>query len=175
MVQAEAIAGAVDLGQAPKSLASVATQTMYVLVVDDDPRICRLLTRFLSAEGYVVESASNGQAMRQAMSARVFDLVILDLRLPGGEDGLSLAQQLRSQSNIPLIMLTGRSDSVDKVVGLEVGADDYVTKPFDRRELLARIRSVLRRTTPWSSGLAPQRRPKLGRAICRLDPRSRTS
>ena len=130
---------------------SALAQSQYVLVVDDDPRVCRLLTRFLTAEGYAVTSASSGQAMRQAMDERAFDLVILDLRLPGGEDGLSLAQQLRSQSNIPLIMLTGRSESVDKVVGLEVGADDYVTKPFDRRELLARIRSLLRRAALTAS------------------------
>ena len=117
----------------------------HILVVDDDPRICRLLGRFLSAEGYVVESAPNGRQMRRALAASTFDLVILDLRLPGGEDGLTLARSLRAESDISLIMLTGRGQPVDKVVGLEVGADDYITKPFNRRELLARIRSVLRR------------------------------
>ena len=122
-------------------------QSQRVLVVDDDPRVCRLLSRFLSAEGYAVELASNGRTMTHLMNAKTIDLVILDLRLPGGEDGLSLARQLRAESDIPLIMLTGRSDSVDKIVGLEIGADDYVTKPFDRRELLARIRSVLRRSS----------------------------
>jgi len=146
----------VDFGRYPRTDVSVLAQSRCVLVVDDDPRICRLLTRFLTAEGYTAESASNGQAMKQAMRARPFDLVILDLRLPGGEDGLSLAQQLRSQSNIPLIILTGLSDNVDKVVGLEVGADDYVTKPFDRRELLARIRSLLRRAASRPDEATPR-------------------
>ena len=117
-----------------------------ILVVDDDPRICRLLNRFLTVEGYVVDSAPNGHVMLRALRSEPFDLVILDLRLPGGEDGLSLARRMRAETNAALIMLTGRSDAVDKVIGLELGADDYVTKPFDRRELLARIRSVLRRS-----------------------------
>jgi DNA-binding response OmpR family regulator len=118
-----------------------------VLIVDDDPRIRRLLTRLLSAEGYLVESAPNGNMMWRALRTKSFDLVILDLRLPGGKDGLTLARRLRAESDVALIMLTGRSEAVDKVIGLELGADDYVTKPFDRRELLARIRSVLRRST----------------------------
>ena len=125
---------------------SQAVESQRVLVVDDDPRICRLLTRFLTAEGFSVDSAPNGRAMWRALKARPFDLVILDLRLPGGEDGITLARRLRAESNVSLIILTGKSESVDKVVGLEVGADDYITKPFDRRELLARIRSVLRRS-----------------------------
>jgi len=118
-----------------------------ILVVDDDPRICRLLGRYLEREGYRVDSAANGQTMWRALKSKTYNLIILDLRLPGGEDGLSLARKLRSQTDLSLIMLTGRSDCADKIVGLEIGADDYVTKPFDRRELLARIRSVLRRST----------------------------
>ena len=117
-----------------------------MLVVDDDHRIRRLLHRLLTAEGYLVESASGGSGMRRVLGEKVVDLVILDLRLPGGEDGLTLAQSLRSTSDVSLIMLTGKGEPIDKVVGLEVGADDYVTKPFDRRELIARIRSVLRRS-----------------------------
>jgi len=117
-----------------------------ILIVDDDPRICRLLTRLLTAEGYLVESAPNGNVMWRALRNRPADLIILDLRLPAGEDGLVLARKLRAESDVSLIMLTGKADSVDKVIGLELGADDYVTKPFDRRELLARIRSVLRRS-----------------------------
>jgi two-component system, OmpR family, response regulator len=116
-----------------------------ILVVDDDARIRRLLHRLLSTEGYLVDSASGGTGMRRALGGQPFDLVILDLRLAGGEDGLSLAQGLRATSDVSLIMLTGKGEPVDKVVGLEVGADDYITKPFDRRELIARIRSVLRR------------------------------
>jgi len=116
-----------------------------ILVVDDDPRICRLLCRYLERESYRVDTANGSQAMWRALKSRSYNLIILDLRLPGGEDGLSLARKLRSQTDISLIMLTGRSNSADKIVGLEMGADDYITKPFDRRELLARIRSVLRR------------------------------
>jgi len=122
-----------------------------ILVVDDDPRICRLLGRYLEREGYRVDSAAGGQTMWRALKSKTYNLVILDLRLPDGEDGLSLARKLRSQTDLSLIMLTGRSDCADKIVGLEIGADDYVTKPFDRRELLARIRSVLRRSTVRAS------------------------
>jgi two-component system, OmpR family, response regulator len=122
------------------------SENQRILVVDDDARICRLLIRILTAEGYTVETVASGQAMGRTLLTRRFDLIILDLRLPGGEDGLTLARRLRAESDVPLIMLTGRSEQVDKVVGLEIGADDYVTKPFDRRELVARIRSVLRRS-----------------------------
>jgi two-component system, OmpR family, response regulator len=116
-----------------------------ILVVDDDPRICRLLRRYLEKESYRVDIANGSQAMWRSLKSKSYNLIILDLRLPGGEDGLSLARRLRTQTDISLIMLTGRSNSADKIVGLEMGADDYITKPFDRRELLARIRSVLRR------------------------------
>ncbi|MGI9498954.1 MAG: response regulator [Geminicoccaceae bacterium] len=121
-------------------------ERVHVLVVDDDPGICRLLTRFLSSEGFEVETVPSGRSMWQKLEARPCDLLILDLRLPSGEDGLDLARSIRQRSEIAIIMLTGRSDCVDKIVGLEVGADDYVTKPFEPRELLARIRSVLRRS-----------------------------
>lgn len=127
-----------------------------VLVVDDDPRIRRLLVRILSAEGFSVESAADGASMWHSLEIHPCDLVVMDLRLPGDEDGLSLARKLRAGSDVAMIMLTGRSDSVDKVVGLELGADDYVTKPFDPRELLARIRSVLRRSAPREAVTTPQ-------------------
>ncbi|MGH1482532.1 MAG: response regulator [Geminicoccales bacterium] len=123
-----------------------------VLVVDDDPWICRLLDRFLSGEGFEVETVTSGRAMWQKLESWPSDLLILDLRLPSGEDGLSLARAIREQSEIAIIMLTGRSDCVDKIVGLEVGADDYVTKPFEPRELLARIRSLLRRSAYRRTG-----------------------
>jgi len=116
----------------------------HILVVDDDPRICRLLSRYLSKEGYRVSTAANGDEMQRILDEEGIELLILDLGLPG-EDGLSIARRLRPQSNVGIIMLTGKSEAVDKVVGLEVGADDYITKPFDNRELLARVRSVLRR------------------------------
>ena len=115
-----------------------------ILVVDDDERICRLLNRYLEREGYRVSTAANAEEMRRRVSAGMPDLVILDLNLPDA-DGFTLARELRAQTEVGIIKLTGKSDSVARVVGLELGADDYVTKPFDERELLARVRSVLRR------------------------------
>ncbi len=125
-----------------------------ILIVDDDPRICHLLSKYLSREGYPVKTASDGADMHRHMAVEMPDLLILDLTLPDG-DGLSLAREMRAQSDIPIIMLTGKSDPIDKVVGLELGADDYVTKPFDNRELLARIRSVLRRASNNHSSATP--------------------
>jgi DNA-binding response OmpR family regulator len=117
-----------------------------ILIVDDDQRLRRLLSRFLLREGYQVCEAGNADEMRRTVTMRDVDLVVLDLMLPG-VDGLTLAKELRSTSDVPIIMLTGKGSTVDKVVGLEVGADDYVTKPFDERELLARVRTVLRRSS----------------------------
>ena len=127
-----------------------------ILVVDDDPRICRAVTRFLAREGYAVLEANDGSEMRQRLAAEPVDLVILDLMLPG-EDGLTLARELRSRSETAIIMLTAKTDTVDKVVGLELGADDYMTKPFDQRELLARVRTVLRRARQPSNAVANAR------------------
>lgn len=117
-----------------------------ILVVDDDPRLCRLVSRQLTREGYSVRTAGGGEDMRRMIAEACPDLVILDLMLPG-EDGFSLARELRAQSSVGIVMLTGKTDTIDKIVGLEIGADDYVTKPFDERELLARVRSVLRRVS----------------------------
>lgn len=117
-----------------------------MLIVDDDARICRLLSRYLEQEGYRVDTASDGAAMWEKLKKGRPDLIVLDLMLPG-VDGITLARELRAKTDIGIIILTGKNNPVDTVVGLEVGADDYVTKPFDNRELLARIRSVLRRLT----------------------------
>lgn len=116
-----------------------------ILVVDDDRRLCGFLTKFLSREGYATATAYDGHAMRRALANDTFSLVILDVTFPSGEDGVSLARGLKAQYDVPLIMLSGKSATIDKVVCLELGADDYVTKPFEPRELLARIRTVLRR------------------------------
>jgi DNA-binding response OmpR family regulator len=116
----------------------------HLLVVDDDERICRLLSRYLQREGFRVDTAGDGRAMWEVLKRGHPDLIILDLVLPG-VDGITLARELRAKTNIGIIMLTGKNEPVDTIVGLEVGADDYMTKPFDNRELLARIRSVLRR------------------------------
>lgn len=115
-----------------------------VLVVDDDPDIREMIDEYLTDEGYSVRQAANGAEMRERLAEKPVALVVLDLRLPG-EDGLALAAELRRTSDVGVIMLSGKDDLVDRVAGLEVGADDYVAKPFHLRELLARVRSVLRR------------------------------
>ena len=118
--------------------------TDRILVVDDDSEIRTLLQEYLSRHGYGVTAVPDGPAMQQVMEDARFDLVVLDLMLPG-EDGISLCRKLRQHSNLPLIMLTARSEQGDRIAGLETGADDYLAKPFNPRELLARIKSVLRR------------------------------
>jgi two-component system, OmpR family, response regulator len=115
-----------------------------LLVVDDDPDILELLGRYFSGHGFKVSRASDGAVMRTVLACEPIDLVLLDLGLPG-EDGLELIRYLRAHWSCAVIVITGRGDAVDRVVGLELGADDYVAKPFDLRELLARVRSVLRR------------------------------
>jgi DNA-binding response OmpR family regulator len=115
-----------------------------ILIVDDDERLRRTVSRYLRKQGYVVREAGTGEEMRKRLAAGVVDLVILDLMLPD-DDGLDLAREVRSQSEVGIIILTGKVETIDKIVGLEVGADDYLTKPFDHRELLARVRTILRR------------------------------
>jgi len=117
----------------------------HLLVVDDDREIRRLLEEYLTQSGYRVTTVGEGRAMRRALDEYRFDLVVLDLMLPG-EDGLSLCSGLRVHSNIPVLMLTARDSEIDRIVGLEMGADDYLAKPFSPRELLARIKSILRRS-----------------------------
>ena len=119
----------------------------HLLVVDDDAEIVALLERYFSARAFRVLTAADGAQMRRVLASEPVDLVLLDLGLPG-EDGLELTRFLREQWRGPVIIVSGRGDSVDRVVGLELGADDYVSKPFDLRELLARVRSVLRRAAP---------------------------
>ena len=123
----------------------------HILVVDDQREICDLVQDYLSNEGYRVSIACDGAAMRRVMAQSAVDLVILDLMLPG-EDGLTLARALRDLSDVGIIILTGRGDTVDRIIGLEMGADDYLPKPFHPRELLARVKSVLRRV----SGRTPE-------------------
>jgi len=120
----------------------------HLLVVDDDARIRQMLARYFEEEGYRVTTVGDGKAMREAMGRGAADLVLLDLMLGPGESGLDIARELRVRSDIPIIMLTGRDDVVDRIVGLEVGADDYIAKPFHLREVLARIKTVLRRRAP---------------------------
>jgi two-component system OmpR family response regulator len=118
----------------------------HILIVDDQPAICEMVQTYLQEEGFRVSAANNGEAMRRVMAQDQIDLVLLDLILPG-EDGLTLASNLRRTSNVGIIILTGRGETVDRIIGLEMGADDYLAKPFHLRELLARVKSVLRRAT----------------------------
>jgi len=116
----------------------------HILAVEDDEQVQELLSDYLNHEGFRVTIAATGAAMMAALAAEPADLILLDLRLPDG-DGLALVRQLRSESQLPVIILSGKVEEVDRIVGLELGADDYLTKPFNPRELLARIKAVLRR------------------------------
>ncbi|NML46200.1 response regulator [Ramlibacter sp. G-1-2-2] len=116
----------------------------HVLAVDDDADLRSVIAQYLSQNELRVTAVASGAEMDRAMEKEVFDCLLLDLKLPG-EDGLAIAHRLRGHSSIPILMVTGRSDEVDRVMGLELGADDYLTKPFSLRELLARIRALLRR------------------------------
>lgn len=118
-----------------------------ILIVDDDAALRETLDDFLAAEGYHTRQAANVMQARAAIDALAPDLILLDINMPGG-DGLTLAAEVRARTSLPIIILSGKGSMVDKVVGLEVGADDYVSKPFELRELLARIRAVLRRVKP---------------------------
>ena len=133
-------------------MASPTRDAAHILVVDDDQRIRHMLTRYFEQEGYRITAAADGASMRGQLNSSV-DVILLDVVMPG-EDGLTLAREIRTRSNVGIIMLTGRDDVLDRVVGLEVGADDYIAKPFHLREVLARVKSVLRRRGPAPAQLA---------------------
>ena len=118
--------------------------TPHILIIDDEPSICELVTEYLGDNDMRVTSRASGKDLFDVIDREAIDLVLLDLKLPG-EDGMQLARAVRERATIPIILLTGRKEEVDRVMGLELGADDYVTKPFSPRELLARVRAVLRR------------------------------
>ncbi len=128
----------------------------HILVVDDDQRISQLLSRYLLENGFRVTTANDAEIARAHMRGLAFDLVILDVMMPG-EDGLSLARSLKEISDIPICMLTARAETSDRIIGLEIGVDDYIAKPFEPRELLLRLQNILRRgravTSPGTSGL----------------------
>ena len=124
---------------------SVSEDHGHILVVDDDPQIRLLVARFLQRYGYQVTGAPDGRVMRDVLTHTAIDLIVLDLMLPG-RSGVELCRDVRVTSQVPIVMLTARSEESDRIMGLEGGADDYVTKPFSPRELLARIRAVLRRS-----------------------------
>jgi two-component system OmpR family response regulator len=141
----------------------------HILVVDDEEEILSLLTEFFRRHGHPVTAAASGAGMFAALESEAIDLVILDIMLPG-EDGFSLCRRLRASSKVPVIMLTAMGDHTDRIVGLELGADDYLVKPFDARELLARVKAVLRRVSERGAGPAStDTRPVLTFADWRLD------
>ena len=147
----------------------------HILIVDDDRRIREMLAEYLKEEGFQVRLAENGRQLRAAMAAGEVDLVLLDQVIPG-EDGLALLRELRRQSSVPVIMITGKGEMLDRIVGLEVGADDYIAKPFHLREVLARIRAVLRRCAPVQApgpSAADAGGGRLAFAGWTLDPRRR--
>jgi len=131
------------------------TTADHVLVVDDDLEIRNLLREYLEKNGYRVTTVADGQGMWAALEPERADIVVLDLMLPG-DDGLTLCRTLRARSEVPVIMLTARGEETDRIVGLEMGADDYLAKPFNPRELLARIKSVLRRSRALPDNLQPE-------------------
>ncbi|MBN8999856.1 MAG: response regulator, partial [Rhizobiales bacterium] len=137
----------------------------HILVVDDDPRIRQMLVRYFEGESFRVTAVGDGKAMRDVLRQRQIDAVLLDLVLSAGEDGLELAREIRSRSDVPIIMLTGRDDVVDRIVGLEIGADDYIAKPFHLREVLARLRPILRRRKPKPA----EPEPAAAAAVLRFD------
>jgi two-component system OmpR family response regulator len=127
----------------------------HILIVDDDAEIRALLQRYLERNGLRATAVGDGRGLWQALDRGAFDLIVLDIMLPG-DDGLTLCRELRARSDIPVIMLTARGEEMDRVLGLEMGADDYVPKPFSARELLARIKVVLRRARSLPRNLRPE-------------------
>jgi len=145
------------------------SQTARILVVDDDPELRDMLRDYLTGNGYTVDLAAHGDAMRERLAQAAPQAVILDLMLPG-EDGLSLARTLRRASDVPILMLSARGEEIDRVIGLEVGADDYLPKPFSPRELLARLRALLRRAQAPAPGDAAQAGAQVGKGVTRFGP-----
>lgn len=144
-------------------------ETSKILVVDDDMRLRALLERYLMEQGYQVRSAANAEQMDRLLERENFHLLVLDLMLPG-EDGLSICRRLRQQGNpIPIVMLTAKGDEVDRIIGLELGADDYLPKPFNPRELLARIKAVMRRQTQDVPGAPAQQEAQINFGEFSLD------
>lgn len=133
----------------------------FILIVDDDPEIRRLLVDYLARNSFEAVAARDGREMWQKLDRHAVDLIVLDLMLPD-TDGLTLCRDLRAKSNIPVLMLTARGEETDRIVGIEIGADDYLVKPFNPRELLARIKTILRRTR----ALPPNLRPEPTRCLC---------
>jgi two-component system phosphate regulon response regulator OmpR len=147
------------------------SENAHVVVVDDDEDVRSTVAEYLRRNGLSVTEADGGTALRDIMSTRPIDLAVLDINMPG-DDGLTLAREIRASGEAGIIMLTAKNDDIDRIVGLEIGADDYVTKPFNPRELLARVRSVLRRATRGGESPATMgREVQMGKCRLNLDTR----
>lgn len=133
----------------------------HLLVVDDDPEICELLSGYLMQNGFQVSTAMNGEQMFEQLGDKAIDLIVLDIMMPG-DDGFTLCKKIRTSSSVPIIMLTAGSDETDRIIGLELGADDYMAKPFNPRELLARIKAVFRRVDEREQRVAQVRKIRFG-------------
>lgn len=147
MVETDAQTGKRSTLQIPSSPQLVTDEAPHVLVIDDDDRIRSLLQRYLSEQGLRITAAENAETARRFMETLAFDLLIVDVMMPG-EDGLTLTSAIRLDSDVPILMLTAKSETDDRISGLEVGADDYLSKPFEPRELLLRINNILKRNGP---------------------------
>ena len=153
---------------------SVAAQATPIIIIDDDPKLCGLIREYLEPLGYAVDSAHTGPDGLEAVRAGEFYAVILDVMLPG-MDGFEVLKAIRHDSNVPVLMLTGRGDEADRVVGLEIGADDYLPKTFSMRELLARLRAVMRRATPAQATEENGVEADITNADLNISPGSRTA
>jgi two-component system phosphate regulon response regulator OmpR len=153
------------------SAAATAATSAHVVVVDDDEDVRSTVAEYLRRNGLAVSEADGGAALREIMGQRPIDLAVLDINMPG-DDGLTLAREIRASGDAGIIMLTAKSDDIDRIVGLEIGADDYVTKPFNPRELLARVKAVLRRATRGGESPATMgREVQMGKCRLNLDTR----
>jgi len=141
----------------------MAQRAAHILIVDDEAEVRRLLGSGFKAEGYSVSEAADGSSLLSALDKKPVDLITLDVRL-GGEDGFNLAREVRTKTNVPIIMISGKGDMIDRIVGLELGADDYIAKPFHMREVLARVRAVLRRYD--NQAPETERPPENGKSRC---------
>ena len=167
---AEQRAAALPWGSRPSAGHDMSIET-EIIIVDDELDLRETVAEYLVRHGFAVRTAMDGEAMAARLKEKAADLVILDINMPG-EDGLTLARRLREHSNVRIMMLTAAGEIVDRVVGLEMGADDYIAKPFDLRELLARVRTVLRRRTDADARSTPEPAPdalRFGRWLLDLD------
>jgi len=146
------------------------SEAAHIVVVDDDPDVRETVAEYLRRNGFSVSEADSGAQLREVMTSRPIDLALLDINMPG-EDGLTLAREIRGSGPAGIIMLTANSDDLDKIVGLEVGADDYVTKPYNPRELLARVKAVLRRARGGGETATLGREVQMGKCRLNLDTR----